>query len=119
MGPSSGARKGLGGAKPPQNVVQPPQIKFRLPSSKQSAQCGQSLIPSESGSLTRPTADVVCPDPNQEHRRVYYEVVDRMHEEMSRRFSDLSSSIMLGIDACDPSKDTFMSFCVHWLRTMP
>ena len=32
-----------------------------------------------------------------------------MHNEMCRRFSDLTSSIMLGIEACDPSKDNFMN----------
>jgi hypothetical protein len=73
-------------------------------------------IPSESGSLTCPIAPVDCLDEDQEHRRVYYEVVDKMHAEMSTRFTDLSSSILLGIEACDPSKDSFMN--VDLLRPM-
>lgn len=70
-------------------------------------------IPSESGSLTCPIAPVDCLDEDQEHRRVYYEVVDKMHAEMSTRFTDLSSSILLGIEACDPSKDSLtLMHCV-------
>lgn len=66
-------------------------------------------IPSESGSLTQPVVPVDCLDECQEYRRIYYEVIDKMHQEMCRRFAESTSAIMIGIEACDPCKENFMN----------
>jgi hypothetical protein len=60
-------------------------------------------------------------DEDQEHRRVYYEVVDKMHAEMSTHFTDLSLSILLGLEACDPNKDslTLMHCTLRQLALKP
>ena len=39
---------------------------------------------------------------------LFYPTIDRMITEMKERFSPQSQNVMLGIDACNPSSDTFL-----------
>ena len=41
-------------------------------------------------------------------RMLYYPTVDRMLSEMKSRFSPQNEAVMMGINACNPSSDTFL-----------
>ena len=40
--------------------------------------------------------------------KLYYPVIDRMLSEMTARFSPQNAGVFLGINACNPSAETFM-----------
>lgn len=52
--------------------------------------------------------DFICISTEMMRTRLYYPVIDRMITEMRARFSPQNEGVLLGINSCNPSSDSFM-----------